>query len=134
MDEQAELLAKAARVAWRRAAPRVQAAPQAGWTDEEAWQAVRAHAVARRAHLKASRFLPRAWLKTFFAQWRQAVRPDSEQRRQTLLWDVDQSADCAVPVWHGSSGRRRGLWCCLVTTEGLSRLFRRRPISISESL
>ena len=55
VDEHAELLAKAARVAWRRAAPRVQAAPQADW---EAWQAVRAHAVARRAHQKASRFSP----------------------------------------------------------------------------
>ena len=53
--------------------------------DEEAWQAVRAHAVARRV-------LPRAWLKTFFAQWRQAVRPDSEQRRQELLWDVGELA------------------------------------------
>ena len=35
VDEHAELLAKAAPVAWRRAAPRVQAAPQAGWMDEE---------------------------------------------------------------------------------------------------
>ena len=33
VDEHAELLAKAARVAWRRAAPRVQAAPQA-WREE----------------------------------------------------------------------------------------------------
>ena len=57
--------------------------------DEEAWQAVRAHAVARRAHQKASRFLPRTWPKTFFAQWRHAVRPDSKQRRQELLWDVE---------------------------------------------
>ena len=81
MDEHAELLAQAARVAWRGAAPRVQAAPQADWMDEEAWQAVRAHAVARRAHQKASRFLSRTWLKTFFAQWRQPLRPDSEQRR-----------------------------------------------------
>ena len=85
VDEHAELLAKAARVAWRRAAPSVQAAPQADWMDEEAWQAVRAHAVARRAHQKASWFLPRAWL----AQWRHAVRPDSEQRRRELLWDVE---------------------------------------------
>ena len=89
VDEHAGLLAKAAGVAWRRAAPRVQAAPQADWMDEEAWQAVRAHAVARRAHQKASQFLSRAWLKTFFAQWRHAVRPDSEQRRQELLWDVE---------------------------------------------
>ena len=35
VDEHAELLAKAARVAWRRAAPRVQPAPQADWMDEE---------------------------------------------------------------------------------------------------
>ena len=48
VDEHAELLAKAARVAWRRAALRVQAAPQADWMDEEAWQAVRAHALARK--------------------------------------------------------------------------------------
>ena len=100
VDEHAELLAKAARVAWRRAAPRVQGAPQADWMDEEAWQAVRAHAVARRAHQKASRFLPRAWLKTIFAQWRQALRPDSEQRRQELLWDVEG--------WPGSVCRLRG--------------------------
>ena len=52
MDEHAELLAKAARVAWRRAAPQVQAAPQADWMDEEARQAVRALSVARRAHPK----------------------------------------------------------------------------------
>ena len=31
--------AKAARVAWRRAAPREQAAPQVDWMDDEAWQA-----------------------------------------------------------------------------------------------
>ena len=47
VDEHAELLAKAARVAWRHVAPRVQAAPQADWMNEEAWQAVRAHAVAK---------------------------------------------------------------------------------------
>ena len=36
VDEHAGLLAKAARVAWRRAAPRVQPEPQADWMDEEA--------------------------------------------------------------------------------------------------
>ena len=92
VDEHAELLAKAAQVAWPHAAPRVQPAPHADWMDEEAWQAVPAHAVARRAHQKASRFLSRAWLKTLFAQWRQAVRPDSKQRRQELLWDVEAFA------------------------------------------
>ena len=35
------------------------------------------------------RFFPPAWLKTFFAQWRHAVRLDSEQRRQELLWDLE---------------------------------------------
>ena len=73
VDERAELLAEAARVAWGRAAPRVQAAPQADWMDEETWQAVRAHAVARRAHQKARR----AWLKTFFC----AVEVCSEARQ-----------------------------------------------------
>ena len=109
VDEHAELLAKAAPLAWRRAAPRVQAAPQADWMDKEAWQAVRAHAVARRAHQKASRFLPRAWLKTFFAQWRHVVRLDggAETPRTALgrgRVGQAQSADCVVPVWHGCSG------------------------------
>ena len=76
MDEHAELLAKAAQVAWRRAAPRVQAAPQADWMDEEAWQAVRAHAVARRAHQKASRFLPPSMAQDVF----RAVEACSEAR------------------------------------------------------
>ena len=67
VDEHAELLAKAARVAWRRAAPRVQTAPQTDWMDEEAWQAVRAHAVARRAHQKASRFLSEHGSNVFYA-------------------------------------------------------------------
>ena len=40
VDEHADLPTKAARVAWRRAAPRVQAAPKADWMDDEAWQAV----------------------------------------------------------------------------------------------
>ena len=82
VDEHAELLAKA----------------QADWMDEEAWQAVRAHAVARRAHQKASRFLPRAWLKKFFAQWRHAVRLDSEQIRQQLLWDVEGLASLNLQI------------------------------------
>ena len=98
VDEHAELLAKAARVAWRRAAPRVRAAPQADWMDTEAWQVVRAHAVARRAPQKGSRFLSRAWLKKFFEQWRQAVRPDSEQRRQELLWDVEGLANLNLQI------------------------------------
>ena len=66
--------------------------------DEEAWQAVRAHAVARGAHQEASRFLPRAWLKTFFAQWKHAVRLDSEQRRQELLWDVEGLARLKLQI------------------------------------
>ena len=57
--------------------------------DEEAWRAVRAHAVARRRHQKASRFLPERGPKLFSEQWRHAVRPESEQRRQELFWDVE---------------------------------------------
>ena len=124
----AELLAKAARVAWRSAAPRT----QADWMDEEAWQAVRAHAVARRADQQDSRFLSRAWLKTFFAQWRQAVRPDSEQvtpgaalgrcpygrrRQQETLLGRRSSAGWRVRriPWRAcrrrATRRRRGLRC-----------------------
>ena len=40
-------------MAWRRAAPRTQAAPQPDWMDDEAWQAVRSHAAARRVHQKS---------------------------------------------------------------------------------
>ena len=50
------------------------------------------------AHQKASRFLRRAWLKTFFPQWRHAVRLDSEQRRQELLWDVEGLARLSLQI------------------------------------
>ena len=52
MDEHAVLLAKAARVAWRRAAHRMRRPGRRSTLI--LWQ--------RRAHQKASRFLPRAWL------------------------------------------------------------------------
>ena len=57
--------------------------------DEEAWQAVGSHAAARRVYQKASRFLPRAWLKTFFSQWRHAMRPAVEERRLELWRDLE---------------------------------------------
>ena len=86
VDEHAELLAKAARVAWRRAAPRVQAAPQADLMDEEDWQAVRAHAVGKKSIPKGQPVsLPEHGSRRFSRSVRQTVRPDSEQRRQEVL-------------------------------------------------
>ena len=76
VDEHADLLSKAVRIARERAAPRGQAALRADWMDGEARQAVRSHAAARRVHQKASGFLSRAWLKTFFSQGR--LRRDLE--------------------------------------------------------
>ena len=67
----------------------LQTLAQANWMDEEAWRAVRAHAVARRAHQKASPFLPEHGSRRSLRSGRFAVRPDSEQRRQELLWDVE---------------------------------------------
>ena len=94
VDEHAELLAKAARVAWRRAVPRVQAAPQADWMDEEAWQAVRARAVARRAHPSGQLVSLPSMTQAVF----RAMDADSEQRRQELLWDVEGSI-CRLRRW-----------------------------------
>ena len=56
--------------------------------DEEAWQGPRS-CCGKKSTPKGQRVFFRAWFETFFALWRQAVSPDSEQRRQELLWDVE---------------------------------------------
>ena len=84
VDEHADLLTKAARVALTRAAPRRQADPQADWINDKAWQAVRTDAAARRVHQKASWFLSWAWLRS--GRFGQAL-----------------SADCVVSLWIGGS-------------------------------
>ena len=101
-------------VAWRRAAPRVQAAPQADWMDEEAWQDSPRSCHGKQGHIKkASRFLPRAWLKTVFPQWRCAMWPDIEERRLELWRDSKGLARLNLQIgWcrygmHGSSGESR---------------------------
>ena len=68
---------------------------RADWMDEEAWQAVRAYAVARRAHQKPSRFLPRACMVQDVLRAVEAggETQDSEERRQELLWDVEGLPD-----------------------------------------
>ena len=86
----------------RRAAPREQAAPQADWMDEEAWQAVRTK---RRVG-----FFPRAWLKTFFSQWRHGMRPAVEARRSELRRDLEGLARLNLQIaWcrHGMEAQAK---------------------------
>ena len=66
--------------------------------DEEAWRAVRAHAVARRAQPKGRPVSPPSVAQDVFEQWRHAVRPESDQRRQELLWDVEGLAKLNLQI------------------------------------
>ena len=109
VDEHADLLAKAARVAWRRAAPRVQVASQADWMDEEAWQAVRAHAAARRVHQKVGGFLPLSLAQEilFAVEACYAASCGGETIGAVARLErvgQDQSSDCVVSLRHV-------LWC-----------------------
>ena len=89
------------RTFWRRlrerAAPRREAAPQADWTDAEAWQADRTHAVTRKVHQKASRFLPEV-VRTFFSQWRHALRSTLEARRLELRRGLEGVASLNLQI------------------------------------
>ena len=52
-------------------------------------------------------FSPEHGSRRFFAQWRHAVRPDSEQRRLELLWDMEGLARLNLQIawcWCGMDG------------------------------